>query len=142
MLPEIDKAATIKNTKNYFKEDFPRLVAQSHINLNYIRSPRFDNIGSHDGFSNDQENRTINNLNAKDIVIGTMQIINNFPDTYKVIIKSSFINGMANTYVCELVGYRHARLNELKNESLLYFADAFTFDDLHVYKRNINSEVQ
>lgn len=134
ILPEINKEATIQNVRDFFKNDFPRLVAQSHINLSYIQSPSFDNTGNKDNVRNIQEDSIVRKINAKDVVIETMQIINNFPDVYKIIIKSSFINNLTNNTVCELIGYGPTRLGQLKKESLIYFADAFTYTDLHVYE--------
>ncbi|WP_125588368.1 ArpU family phage packaging/lysis transcriptional regulator [Companilactobacillus jidongensis] len=142
ILPAIDKAATIQNVREFFYKDFPRLVAQSHINLSYIQSPNFNRTGNKDNVRNTQEDQAITQINAKDIVIETMRIINNFPKEYKVIIKSGFINNQTNLDMCDLIGCGSTKLNQLKKNALVYFADAFTYIDLHVYKDVTGNEVE
>ena len=134
LLPDIDEEKTIKNVKNYFEHEFPRLIAQSHMSLTYIQSPSFDSIGSGNSTRNSQEDKIVGKMGAKEYVGTTMSLINNFPHTYKVIIKSYYINGLSDDDVQELIGYRPTRYKELKKIALLYFADAFiSYYDLHIY---------
>lgn len=134
LLPDIDRRKTIDNVKNYFDHEFPRLVAQSHVSLTYIQSPSFDSVGNNGSTRNNQEDKIVGKLGAKEYIQITMKLINNCPHDYKVILKSHYIHHLVNTDVQELVGYAPTRYNELKNLALLYFADAFIdCYDLHVY---------
>ena len=55
LFPELDEKKTIDNVKNYFKKEFPRLKARSHMNLTNIQSPSFDSVGPGGSFRNHQE---------------------------------------------------------------------------------------
>lgn len=134
LLPEINEEETIENVRYYFEHDFPRLVAQSHVNLNYIQSPSFDNEGGGASVRNSQEDKIIGKMSAKEYVTTTMNLVRNFPHDYKIIIKSGFINHQSNSNLMDSIKCGSTKLNDLKNASLLYFADAFQeFEDLHVY---------
>lgn len=134
LLPEINEEETIENVRYYFEHDFPRLVAQSHINLNYIQSPSFDSMGGGTSVRNSQEDKIVGKISAKEYVALTMRLISNFPREYKIIIKNGFINHQDNYTLCDGIGCSTTKLNDLKKKALLYFADAFQeFEDLHIY---------
>lgn len=134
LLPDIDEEKTIKNVKNYFEHEFPRLIAQSHMSLTYVQSPSFDCIGSGINTRNTQEDKIVGKLGAKEYIQITMKLISNCPHDYMVILKNYYIHNMTNIDLQELLGYGQTRCNELKNMALLYFADAFIdYYDLHVY---------
>lgn len=129
LLPDIDEEKTIKNVKNYFEHEFPRLIAQSHMSLTYVQSPRFDCIGSGINTRNTQEDKIVGKLGAKEYIQITMKLISNCPHDYMVILKNYYIHNMTNIDLQELLGYGQTRCNELKNMALLYFADALHISD-------------
>ncbi|HCD08222.1 MAG TPA: hypothetical protein DEQ50_08210 [Lactobacillus sp.] len=134
LLPDIDRRKTIENVKNYFEHEFPRLIAQSHISLTFVQSPSFDSIGSGISTRNNQEDKIIGKLSAKEYLKITMKLISNCPHEYMLILKNYYVHNMTNDDLQDLLGYGSTRYNELKNLALLYFADAFTdYYDLHVY---------
>lgn len=75
LLPDIDEEKTIKNVKNYFEHEFPRLIAQSHMSLTYVQSPSFDCIGSGINTRNTQEDKIVGKLGAKEYIQITMKLI-------------------------------------------------------------------
>ncbi|MFC6324024.1 ArpU family phage packaging/lysis transcriptional regulator [Companilactobacillus baiquanensis] len=134
LFPEIDETETINNVVEYFERDFPRLIAQSHLNLSYIQSPKFDVIGGGGGTRNSQEDKLVDHISAPEYVKATMRLINNCPDTYRTILKYKYVYGRSSLEVTDMVGYGQTRYNELRKQALLYFADAFMdFEDLHIY---------
>ncbi len=71
----IDENKAIKNVKNYFKVDFTRLKARSHILLTDLEHPSFENVIV-DVCTNANDVNVMTLQQAKDYVIKTYNCIN------------------------------------------------------------------
>ena len=133
LFPELDEKKTIDNVKNYFKKEFPRLKARSHMNLTNIQSPSFDSVGSGGSFRNHQEDKIVQSIWTKEYVKATYQIIENCPRKYMLILKHHYLYEETNEQTMDKIGLESTAYNDSKNKALLYFADAFIdFEDLQV----------
>ena len=127
MFPELDKKQTIANTKEYFEKDFPWLRAKANLNnIISLQSVKFDLVANDSNhYNNTQEDKVISNIQAKEFVQATCEVINNAPEIYKIILKNLYISNQNNTVTMELAGYGASQYAVYKNRALLYFAEAY-----------------
>ncbi|AYE37792.1 hypothetical protein D1B17_03750 [Companilactobacillus zhachilii] len=129
LFPKLNKRKTIKNVKDYFEKDFPRLKARSHMDLSSLQSPQFDTIPNTGNVRNNQEDNVISGIDAQEFVKSTYDVINKAPRIYKIILKNVYLLDQGNSVAMELTGYETSQYAKYKNRSLLYFAD--TYQDIY-----------
>lgn len=131
IFPSINEKLTIANTKEYFEKDFPRLRAKANLNnIISLQSVKFGLVANDSNhYNNTQEDKVISNIQAKEFVQATCEVINNAPEIYKIILKNLYILNQSNKVAMELTGYGNSQYNKYKNRALLYFAE--TYQDLY-----------
>lgn len=133
-IQEIDEKNTILRVKKYLEKDVPRIMVRAKLGLR--SSHTFDDEPKEKKKidRNTQENVTMSNLEARDILEAINKIIDGAPRTYKIILKNVYLLDQTNIVAMELTGYGAAQYSVYKNRALLYFADAFQpIHDFNVY---------
>ena len=132
---EVDEAATCKNVKKFFKKIFPRLIMLSSLNYQQLQSPKLSDMPISKPVGNTNEKRIINMLEAQRLVKEVINCINCVRGHGKTILFDVYVLNVADWKTANKIGYSSARYQDLKNQALLDFADAFMYEkSFHAYK--------
>lgn len=132
---EVDELATRKNVRKFFKKTFPRLIMLSGISSTQLQSPTLSDMPTNKPVGNTNEKKIINMLEAQRLVKEVINSIKCCRGHGSTILYDVYLLNIADWKTANKIGYSHSRYQDLKNQSLLDFADAFMFEkDLHVYK--------
>ena len=132
---EVDELATRKNVRKFFKKIFPRLIMLSGLDSGQLQSPTLSDMPTSKPVGNTNEKKIINMLEAQRIVKEVINCIKCCRGHGSTILYDVYLLNIADWKTANKIGYSHARYQDLKNQSLLDFADAFMFEkDFHVYK--------
>ncbi|USS86480.1 DUF1492 domain-containing protein [Fructilactobacillus cliffordii] len=124
LIPEIDREATIKKTKNFFKKVWPRIVLQSGLTAMSLRSPEITDMPTSAPTGNANEKLMVRMLERQDDVKNVIRCINSLEAKKKEIMRASYIDNIPNWKIAQQLGYSEPRYYQLKNEALVDFADA------------------
>lgn len=141
---KIDKVKTAQAVKDFFADDFNHCLNLANKHLSDISSPTLDpnNVGSHDVL-NHQDERMAINLDAQACVLAVDHTINSCSYPNNIILYLSFIKNMSNEKLCERLFCQSTKLNQLKNDACVEFAerleywrkkDSTTLEDLRVFE--------
>ena len=132
---EVDETATRKNVKKFFKKIFPRLIVLSGLTPTQLQSPTLSDMPTSKPVGNTNEKKIINMLEAQRLVKEVINCIKCCRGHGSTILYDTYVLNIDNWKTANKIGYSHARYQDLKNQSLLDFADTFMFEkDFHVYK--------
>lgn len=132
---EFDELATRKNVRKFFKKIFPRLIVLSGLTPTQLQSPTLSDMPTSKPVGNTNEKKIINMLEAQRLVKEVIDCIKCCRGHGSTILYDTYVLNIADWKTANKIGYSHARYQDLKNQSLLDFADAFMFEkDFHVYK--------
>ena len=132
---EVDETATRKNVKKFFKKIFPRLIVLSGLTPTQLQSPTLSDMPTSKPVGNTNEKKIINMLEAQRLVKEVINSIKCCRGHGSTILYDTYVLNIDNWKTANKIGYSHARYQDLKNQSLLDFADTFMFEkDFHVYK--------
>lgn len=132
---EFDELATRKNVRKFFKKTFPRLIMLSGISNTQLQSPTLSDMPTSKPVGNSNEKKIINMLEAQRLVKEVINSIKCCRGHGSTILFDVYVLDIADWKTANKIGYSPARYQDLKNQSLLDFADTFMCEkDLHVYK--------
>ena len=132
---EFDELATRKNVRKFLKKTFPRLIMLSKISSTQLQSPTLSDMPTSKPVGNVNEKKIINMLEAQRLVKEVINIIKCCRGHGSTILFDVYVLNIADWKTANKIGYSEARYQDLKNQSLLDFADGFMFEkDFHVYK--------
>ncbi|USS87478.1 hypothetical protein M3M39_04980 [Fructilactobacillus hinvesii] len=126
LFPEIDRKATIKNTKRFFKKVWPRIILQSGLTAVSLHSPEITDMPTSTPSGNSNEKLVLRMLERQDEVKNVIRCINSLEHKKSLILRDSFINNIPDWKIANQIGYGQSRYYELKNNALIDFADAAT----------------
>jgi len=137
LLPIIDEKKTQDKVKDYLKKDFPRFVVKAGYSMLEVKSPKFDGVGGNgNNVRNNLEDNIVDHIEAKPMVIATVDAINNCPEKPSWILRQLYLEGMTDAEVERASIYSHSTYQDKKKAAWLWFADAFqNTKDFHVYKQ-------
>lgn len=146
-LPEIDEGRTVENVRNYFDNEFPRIVDRCSFSSSLIKSPVFDITGVKSSSGDNSQERKLfklisNEDNQNDrFVEETAKAIQKLSEPYKTILVNVYFKGTTNLDVYRDMKYGPTRYSELKRTAFLKFADKFEpFYNLNITKNKDNSD--
>ena len=132
---EVDEVATRKNVRKFFEKIFPRLIMLSEISSTQLQSPTLSDMPTSKPVGNTNEKKIINMLEAQRIVKEVIKSIRYVRGHGSTILYDTYVVNIDNWKTANKIGYSRARYQDLKNQSLLDFADTFMCEkDFHVYK--------
>lgn len=143
---KIDKAKTTQSVKDFFTDDFGHYLNLANKHLNDIASPTLDPsfVGGHDG-RNHQDERVAINLDAQACVEAVDHTISSCSYPSSIILYLWFIQKMSNDKISKRLFCQKTKLNELKNDACVEFAERLEFwrkkdraslNDLRVFEDN------
>lgn len=134
---KIDKVKTAQAVKDFFADDFNHYLNLANKHLSDISSPTLDpnNVGGHDGLNHQDERMTVN-LDAQSCVKAVDHTISSCSYPSNIILYLGFIKKMTNEKLCERLFCQSTRLNELKNDACVEFAER-----LEYWKKEDHAEI-
>ncbi|USS85069.1 DUF1492 domain-containing protein [Fructilactobacillus myrtifloralis] len=126
LIPEIDREATIKATKRFFKKVWPRIVLQSGLSAISLRSPEITDMPSSAPVGNSNEELVVRMLDSQTQVKNIIRCMDSLETKKKTILREAYISNIQNWKIAQEIGYSLPRYYQLKNEALVDFADAAT----------------
>lgn len=135
---KIDKTKTVQAVKDFFADDFNHYLNLANKHLSDISSPTLDpnGIGGHDGQNHQDESIAVN-LDAQACVAAVDHTISNCSYPNSIILYMYFIKRMSNDTIGKRLGYQSTRLNEMKNEACVEFAERLDF-----WRKKDNSSIE
>ena len=132
---EVDEVATRKNVKKFFEKIFPRLIMLSEFSSTQLQSPTLSDMPASKPVGNTNEKKIITMLEAQRLVKEAIESMKYVRGHGSTILYDTYVLNIDNWKTANKIGYSQSRYHDLKNQSLLDFADAFMYEkDFHVYK--------
>ncbi|WP_446002480.1 ArpU family phage packaging/lysis transcriptional regulator [Weissella viridescens] len=132
LLPDINEKQTIENVRNFFNKDFPRLQSMAHISYVSIKSPIISGMPTGSSVSNSTDDKLTNYSYARKTLDDVTRACEHMPFPYRDVLELRYFKGMRWLEVTDLLGYSTRRGQQLINDSLLQFAEAFS--DVYDYR--------
>lgn len=134
LFEELDRAKTAENVIKFFKL-FPKKVLQSVESLSSLKSPSLDGMPKVQSALNNSDYRLIEKANAAYEIEMTLKAIRCLDIKSQFILNSLYITRtMNNNEVFFTLNYGRTRYYELKEKALCSFAEAYSVEDLRIFK--------
>ncbi|WP_395389248.1 ArpU family phage packaging/lysis transcriptional regulator [Fructilactobacillus frigidiflavus] len=135
LFPEVDEKKTIKNAKNFFKKQLPRMMTQARISSLSIQSPSISDMPSGGAYGNSNENKYVLMLQRQKDVREVFSTLKGMNKLQGYILNAVYLEGREDWKIAQEIGYSQSRYHDLKNLALINFACALdVYDvDLTVY---------
>lgn len=141
LFPELDEDQTIEKCKHYLEKVYPRLKLISHVEVGTLKSPNMDGMPRADTKTNTLPDTIVRRIYAKQAVQYTKRAIYACANTDQQILKGLYLRFEQDQNVFGELNLSETRYyKKYKPHALLAFADAYLYEDLHVYKTGVNRE--
>ena len=132
LLPDIDEEKTIANVRDFFEHDFKRLQNMAHISYVSIKSPIISGMPIGSSVSNSTDDKLTNYSYARKTLDDVTRACEHMPEIYRAVLEYRYFKGLSWLEVTDILDYSTRRGQQLINDSLLQFAEAFS--DVYDYR--------
>jgi len=137
LFPELNEHATIYNVNNFFKVKFPKALRMSGRGYSDLKSPVFDGMPKSPSRGKAAEITIVKRLEAEQVVKRTMIALGHCDEQSAKLVRMRYFNPKIqyDYQAWAELHYAQRTYQYYKNKALLMFADAYIYDDLHIYKK-------
>lgn len=126
LLPELNVNETCREVDKFFRKHVERLVLLAGSRLTDLSSPNISGMPSGSTFSNNQESKLINGIDAQNIVKSISDALNRGVDPVsRKILIGLYINHDRWIDVQNVIYKEHTSFAKLRKRALLSFASSF-----------------
>lgn len=136
---EVDTIKTAAQVRNFFKNDYKKLLRMAGVHGSFIKSPVISDEPKAPSFGNKGEEKLVKRLYAQETLVCVSRAINVLSYESKQILIGVYADNKNVWDMCDLIGCERARYQTKKRKAENEFADSFEtccswWKDLHVYK--------
>lgn len=136
---DVDTIETSANVRNFFKQDYQRLIRVAGVGSSFLKSPVFTDEPKAPSFGNDLEERIVKQVYAKETLERVGKALNAIREESRKILIAVYVDDLNSWEICEVLGCEETQYRVKKRKAENEFADAFEtccpwWKDLHKYK--------
>jgi len=126
LLPEVDKRKTINNVRDFFDNEFPRIMNMADISYIDLKSPTISDMPSSPSYGNSSDEKFSNHTQAVTYLEAVVAAVKNMTQPHRHFMELRYLQHKSWLQIEELTGYSSRRGMEVIEEAFLLFADRFS----------------